>query len=86
MRQEKHVSTTWTTTTTMTASGTINGVYISSPVQHNNILRSLQIIFTATDDEHLCDDDEDNVPHDHDLTDLYEALKSLTNHLCLRTV
>jgi hypothetical protein len=68
-----------TTMTTMTASGTINGVYISSPVQHNNILKSHQIIFTATDDERLCDDDEDNVPHDHDFAGLYEALKSLTN-------
>ncbi len=67
MRQEKHMLMMLTTTTTMTASGTINGVYISSPVQHNDILRSHQIIFTTTDDERLCDDDEDNVPHDHDL-------------------
>jgi hypothetical protein len=79
MRQEKHMSMMSTTATTMTASGTINGVYISSPVQYNNILRSLQIIFTATDDKHLCNNDEDNVPHDHDLAGLYEALKSLTN-------
>jgi hypothetical protein len=79
MRQEKHMSKMLTMTTTMTASGTINGVYISSPVQHNNILRSHQIIFTATDDKHLCIDDEDNVPHDHDFAGLYEALKSLTN-------
>ncbi len=43
MRQEKHMST-MLTTTTMMASGTINGVYISSPIQHNNILRSHQII------------------------------------------
>jgi hypothetical protein len=74
MRQEKHMSTMLTMTTTMTASGTINGVYISSPEQHNIILRSYQIIFTATDDERLCDDDEDNVPHDHDFASLYEAL------------
>ncbi len=74
MRQEKHMLTMLTTTTTMTASGTINGVYISSPVQHNNILRSHQIICTATDDERLCDNDEDNVPHDHDFAGLYEAL------------
>ncbi len=79
MRQEKHMLTMLTMTTRMTASGTINGVYISSPVQHNNILRSHQIIFTATDDERLCNDDEDNVPHDHDFAGLYEALKSLTN-------
>ncbi len=79
MRQEKHMSTMLTTMTTMTASGTINGVYISSPVQHNNILRSHQIIFTATNDERLCDNDEDNIPHDHDFAGLYEALKSLTN-------
>ncbi len=74
MRQEKHMSTMLMTMTTMTASGTINGVYISSPVQHNNILRSHQIIFTATDDEHLCNDDEDNVPHNHDFASLNEAL------------
>jgi hypothetical protein len=79
MRQEKHMSMMLTTTTTMTASGTINGVYISSPLQHNNILRSHQTIFTATDDDCLCNDDEDNVPHDHDFAGLYEALKSLTN-------
>jgi hypothetical protein len=35
--------------------------------------------FTATDDERLCDNDEDSVPHDHDFAGLYEALKSLTN-------
>jgi hypothetical protein len=40
MRQGKHMLTISTTTTTMTASGTSNGVYISSPIQHNNILRS----------------------------------------------
>ncbi len=79
MRQEKHMSTMLTMTTTMVASGTINGVYISSPVQHNNILRSHQNIFTATDDKCLCNDDEDNISHDHDFASLYEALKSLTN-------
>jgi hypothetical protein len=86
MRQEKHMSMMSTTTTMMTVSGTINGVYISFPVQHNNILRSLQIIFTATDDKRLCNDDEDNVPHDHDLAGLYEALKSLTNSPVPRTI
>ena len=40
MMQEKHMSTISTMMTTMTASGTSNGVYISSPIQHNNILRS----------------------------------------------
>jgi hypothetical protein len=40
MTQEKHMSTISTTTTTMTASGTSNGAYISSPIQHSNILRS----------------------------------------------
>jgi hypothetical protein len=38
MMQEKHMSTISTMMTTMTASGTSNGVYISSPVQHTNIL------------------------------------------------
>ncbi len=79
MRQEMHMLTMLMMTSMMTASGTINGVYISCPIQHNNILRSHQIIFTATDNKRLCDDDEDNVPHDHDFAGLYEALKSLTN-------
>ena len=37
MMQNKHMSTISTTTTMMTASGTSNGVYISSPIQHNNM-------------------------------------------------
>ena len=73
MTQEKHMSTISTMTTTMTASGTSNGVYISSPIQHNNILRSHQLFFTATYDEHLCDNDDDNV------AGMYEALKTLSN-------
>jgi len=68
MMQKKHMSTISTTTTTMTASGAINGVYILSPIQHNNILRSHQLFFTATDDERFCDNDED----------MYEALRSLS--------
>ncbi len=36
MRQEKYMSMMLTTTMTMTVSGAINGVYILSPVQHNN--------------------------------------------------
>jgi len=63
----------------MTASGTSNGVYISSPIQHNNILRSHHLFFTATYDERLCDNDEDNAQHDHDFAGMYEALKSLSN-------
>jgi hypothetical protein len=47
-----------------TASGTSNGVYISSPIQHNNIIRSHQLFFTATYDELLCDNDEVNAHHD----------------------
>jgi hypothetical protein len=78
MTQEKHMSTISTTTTTMTASGTSNDVYISSPIQHNNILRSHQLIFTATYDERLCDNGEDNTHHDHDLPSLYEALNTLS--------
>ncbi len=35
----------------MTACGTINGAYISYSVQHNNILRSHQIVFSATEVE-----------------------------------
>jgi len=38
--QEKHMSTISTTTMTMTASGTSNGAYILSPIQHSIILRS----------------------------------------------
>jgi len=68
-----------TTTTMMTASGTSNGVYISSPIQHNNILRSHHLFFTASNDERLCDNDEDNAQHDHDFDGMYEALKSLSN-------
>ena len=68
MTQEKHMSTISTMTKTMLASGTSNGVYISSPIQHNNILRSHQLFFTATYDKHLCDDDED----------MYDALRSLS--------
>jgi hypothetical protein len=68
MRQEKHMSTILTMTTTMTASGTSNGVYISSPIQHNNILRSHQICFKAN-----------NAHHDHDFLGLYESLKTLSN-------
>jgi hypothetical protein len=79
MTQEKNMSTIPTTTTTMMASGTSNGVYISSPIQHNNILRSHLLFFTATYDERLCNNDEDNVPHDHDSAGMYEALKSLSN-------
>jgi len=63
----------------MTASGTSNGVYISSPIQHNNILRSRQLFFTAMHDEHLYDNDEDNDHHDHDFLGLYESLKTLSN-------
>jgi hypothetical protein len=63
----------------MTASGTSNGVYISSPIQHNNILRSHHLFFTASNDERLCDNDEDNAQHDHDFDGMYEALKSLSN-------
>jgi len=40
MMQNKHISTISTMTAMMTASGTSNGAYISSPIQHNNILRS----------------------------------------------
>ena len=40
MMQNQHMSTISTTKTMMTASGTSNGVYISSPIQHTNILRS----------------------------------------------
>ena len=40
MMQNKHISTISTMTAIMTASGTSNGAYISSPIQHNNILRS----------------------------------------------
>ena len=77
--QEKHMSTISTTTTTMTVSGTSNGVYISSPIQHNNILRSHHLFFTATYDERLCNNGEDNTHHDDDLPSLYEALKALSN-------
>jgi len=73
MMQEKHMSTISTTTTMMTASGTSYGVYISSPIQHNNILRSHHLFFTATYDERLCNNDEDNAPHDHDFAGMYEA-------------
>jgi hypothetical protein len=48
MRQEKHMSVMITTMMT-TASEAINGAYILSSVQHNNFLRSHQIIFTATE-------------------------------------
>jgi hypothetical protein len=67
------------TTMTMTASEVINGAYILSSVQHNNFLRSHQIIFTATEEEHLCDDDVDNVQNESDFANLYEALKLLTD-------
>ena len=79
MMQNKHMSTISTTTTMMTASGTSNGVYISSPIQHNNILRSHHLFFTASNDERLCDNDEDIAQHDHDFDGMYEALKSLSN-------
>jgi len=75
MMQEKHMSTISTTTMMMTASGTSNGVYISSPIQHNNILRSHHLFFTASYDD---DNDEDNASHDHDFAGVYEALKSLS--------
>jgi hypothetical protein len=78
MMQEKHMSTISTMMTTMTASGTSNGVYISSPIQHNNILRSHQLFFTAMYDEPLCDNDEDNAHHDDDFPGLYESLKILS--------
>ncbi len=42
-----------------TASGTINGVYISYSVQHNNILRSHQIVFSATEVEPPYDPEEE---------------------------
>ena len=79
MMQNKHMSTISTTTTMMTASGTSNGVYISSPIQHNSILRSHHLFFTATNDERLCDNDEDIAQHDHDFDGMYEALTSLSN-------
>ena len=79
MTQEKHMLTISTTTTTMTASGTSNGAYISSPIQHSNILRSHHLFFTEMNDERLCDNDEDNAHHDHDFLGLYESLKSLSN-------
>ena len=63
---------------TSTASETMNGAYISSPIQHNNILRSHQIIFTAIYEEGHCDYDEDKVP-DENKSSLYEALKLLTD-------
>jgi len=52
----------------MMASGTSNGVNISSPIQHNNILRSHQLFFTASYDARLCDNDED----------IFDALRSLS--------
>jgi hypothetical protein len=79
MTQEKHMPTISTTTTMMTASGTSNGAYISSPIQHSNILRSHHLFFTEMNDERLCDNDEDNAHHDHDFLGLYESLKSLSN-------
>jgi hypothetical protein len=78
MMQETHMSTISTKMTTMTASGTSNGVYISSPIQHTNILRSHQFFFTAYH-ERFCDNDEDNAHHDHDFNNVCEALKSLSN-------
>jgi hypothetical protein len=69
MTQEKHMSTNSTMTMTMTTPGTGNGVYISSPIQHNNILRSHQLFFTSTDDEPLYHNDEE----------MYEVLTSLSN-------
>ena len=69
MMQETHMSTISKKMTTMTASGTSNGVYISSPIQHNNILRSHQLFFTTTDDEPLYHNDEE----------MYEVLTSLSN-------
>jgi len=83
MTQEKHMSTISTTTTMMTASGTSNGAYISSPIQHSNILRSHHLFFTEMNDERLCDNDEDNAHHDHDFLGLYESLKHCQIHLCL---
>ena len=79
MIQEMHLSTISTMTTTMTNSGTSNGVYISSPIQHTNIFRSHQLFFTAMYHERLCDNDEDNAHHDHDFANVCEALKSLSN-------
>jgi predicted small secreted protein len=79
MMQETHMSTISTIMTTMTASGTSNGVYISSPIQHTNILRSHQLFFTAMYHERLCDNDENNAHHDHDFANVCEALKSLSN-------
>jgi hypothetical protein len=79
MMQETHLSTISTMTTTMTDSGTSNGVYISSPIQHTNIFRSHQLFFTAMYHERLCDNDEDNAHHDHDFANVCEALKSLSN-------
>ena len=57
-----------------TASGTINGVYISSPIQHNNILRSHHLFFKASNDDY---NDEDNAQYGHDFLGVYESLKSL---------
>jgi hypothetical protein len=79
MMQETHMSTISTIMTTMTASGTSNDVYISSHIQHTNILRSHQLFFTAMYHERLCDNDENNAHHDHDFANVCEALKSLSN-------
>jgi hypothetical protein len=63
---------------TSTASETMDGVYITSPIQHNNILRSHQIIFTATYQEGNCDYIEDKVS-DENNSSWYEAIKLLTD-------
>jgi hypothetical protein len=75
MTQEKHILKQMSTiSTTMTmASETSNGVYISSPIQHNNILRSHQLFFTASYDEPLRHNDEE----------MYEVLYHCQLHMCL---
>jgi hypothetical protein len=62
----------------LTVPETINGAYIVSPVQHNNILRSHQFFFTEPFEEGNCDYYEDKIADENELS-CYEALHLFAN-------